>query len=724
MGVEHIIGIDFGTSTSVMRVKRYRDGEAMGERLDVKEVTFNSMGQSLVPTLIREMQAGEPYYGYDAQKEHKKSTLFDNFKVELESPDPQERERARVLTEQFFTYLSKQYKDQSSGGFFGEADETERTIVSYPVKWSEETRRFMLDAAKKAGFKNVEGMDEAQAAITAVMVQSADYLSQRGYLHDGVPANILMADMGAGTTDLVLCRYTPGRSATYEILSAWPKDVGALFGGREVEGMLRDYLRGMLPEEDADTVMKKCKLNMFKNWKEDYVSPALARGEAVTDCADMDTITDLLEIDVEEYALDRVAFEEMAAQYLKGFPELVNGCLKDAGLSGDEVDLVLLTGGHSQWYFVREQLCGKLERFGAIGLGKIQADPERIIPVPRPQETVALGLVYSPLAKEVRFAGEEEAEITPELEKARRQTAETLQKVALKNKEKTDSQSGREWTEAEQMAQYYGLEYEPEYVPRLSRNTGNGQNEESGVWDESMRVLPVTPVGEFEFRKVQAGQYKMLSATSGMSYELTESGYAVVSYRGKRTSVSIPAWYKGKPVVAIEENALSLYENENGGIWREIQEIEIPGTCRVIGKWACKGNNREGAGIQKRSLEKIILHQGIQVIGLGAFEWNFALSEVYLPEGLLQIGPYAFSDCDLKKIDIPNSCHTIGFFAFNYNRFLTQILFSKDSLIKEIDENAFYITKVYSITLPSACKCTKLCREGFFAKKYINIKHF
>ena len=653
MSVERIIGIDFGTSTSVMRVKRYREnGQPVDDRLYTAEVKFGN--SSLVPTLIREMQTGEPYYGYDAQKEHKKSTLFDNFKVELESPDPQEREQARALTEAFFTYLSKQYKDQSAGGFFGEADETERTIVSYPVKWSGETRRFMLDAAKKAGFKNVEGMDEAQAAITAVMVQSADYLSQRGYLHDGVPANILMADMGAGTTDLVLCRYTPGKSAKYEILSAWPKDDGALFGGREVEGMLRDYLRGMLPEEDADTVMKKCKLNMFKSWKEDYVSPALARGEAVTDCADMDTITDLLEIDVEEYALDRVAFEEMAAQYLKGFPELVNGCLKDAGLSGDEVDLVLLTGGHSQWYFVREQLCGKLERFGAVGLGKIQADPKRIIPVPRPQETVALGLVYSPLAKEVRFAGEE-AEITPELEaKSVRQ-----EEIEAKPPRQTEVQAG--------------VKPDAQLVHKGTARV----NAELGVWDESMRVLPVTPEERFEFRRVEDG-YEVASLL------IVDDG----------EDISIPSVYNGLPVISIGEDAVIAIGDEPG-------QIEIPGSCRVINKSAF-----ENAG----SISNIIFHKGLEIIEDYAF-CNIESSTIVFPEGLLKIGKGAFVSCDFKEVNIPASCRVIESLAFEYNSELINVIFPQNSQIEEISQTAFLSTNIQKIRIPCDCRCNKLIRR-------------
>lgn len=403
MSITCIIGIDFGTSTSVIRTKRYKDGKPLGDQLYVKEVKFGNSG--LVPTLIQHVQGAQPYYGYDAQKKHKNAVTHENFKVGLESSDERIRMQSRKLTEEFFAYMAKKYKEQEAMGFFGETDDAVKTLVSYPVKWGEETRAFMLEAARKAGFANVEGMDEAQAAITSVMVQSADHLSKRNYLQNGTPVNILIADMGAGTSDLVLCRYTPGKDPRYEILSAWPKDGNTLFGGREVEVLLQEYLRGKIPEEEADAVMRRFSIEKAKSWKEDYVSPALRRCETVTECGELDMIAELLEINVDEFSLDRSEMERLAEDYLKGFPMLVNGCLRDAGVPGGDVDLVLLTGGHSQWYFVEEQLCGRLNQYGEIDLGKIRSDPGRLIPVPCPQETVALGLVYSPLIKEqVTFA--------------------------------------------------------------------------------------------------------------------------------------------------------------------------------------------------------------------------------------------------------------------------------------------------------------------------------
>ena len=396
MAVERIIGIDFGTSTSVIRVKRYNNGEPVDDRLSKQDVIFNS-SSPLVPTLIQRTDKGT-YYGYEAQISKRGETLYQNFKVNLESSDAGLKKEARELTEEFFAYMAKEYKSQSQGGYFGDLSDTERTIVSYPVKWSDDTKKFMIKAAQKAGFKNVEGMDEAQAAIHAVTVQYEDYLMQSGLFRSGEPCNILLIDMGAGTTDLVLCRHTPGKAPKTEILCTWPKKGELLFGGQEVDELLREYIRTLLPEDSAGMVLKNNCIKEFKIWKETIVSPALSRNETVEEFSSVDNIADLLDIEMEPYDLDRKKFESYAKGYLPKLPKLIQGCIKESGLDSSKIELVILTGGHSQWYFVKEMLTDP----GKINLPLIRKDPKRLIQMTRPQETVALGMVYKPLSADIK----------------------------------------------------------------------------------------------------------------------------------------------------------------------------------------------------------------------------------------------------------------------------------------------------------------------------------
>ena len=394
MAAERIIGVDFGTSTSVIRVKRYEDGQPIGERLEAKEVIFGD--RALVPTVISKKDDGGsvPYFGYEAQPGKKNHTCYHSFKMDLESSDPEKRAQARELTEEFFCFLGKKYKSQSDGGHLGNTDDEERTIVSYPVKWNEGTKSFMLKAAAKAGFPNVTGMDEAQAAIQAVLVMNADHLNKNGLLQNGVGSNVLLIDMGAGTTDLVLARYTPGAEAGVEVLNTWPKSGEIQFGGREIDHLLQNYFRQMMDENVAEMILTKVSSDKFKSWKEANVSPSLRENDSVDSFNELDTLAGFFGLDL-DYCLDRAAFENCLADYLKQFPQLINGCLQNAGMTGNDVDLVIVTGGHSQWYFVSEMLEGKMPQFGEVDLPKIKENSGRIIPISRPQETVALGLAYN-----------------------------------------------------------------------------------------------------------------------------------------------------------------------------------------------------------------------------------------------------------------------------------------------------------------------------------------
>lgn len=401
MAIEKIIGIDFGTSTSVIRVKEYENGQPLSGRLHTFEVKFDNT--TTVPTLIKKTKDGHYSHGHDAEKLRRGDKLFKGFKVDLESEIPQLREQARELTREFFRYLYKIYSSQSEGGHLGEVDDiSERTIVSYPVKWSRETREFMLEAARDAKFRNVEGMDEAQAAIYAVTVQNEHQLKKKGYFVPGQTSNILLIDMGAGTTDLVLCKYTPGGST--EIVCTWPKSGEVLFGGQEMDNILRSFAKTLLDEnykDRDDAIERLSKATQFKVWKESDVSPTLSNSKTVDSFAALDTL--VREEYIKEFRLGRAELETIARSYLEQFPQLVNGCLNEASKKGvrrRDIDLVILTGGHSQWYFVKDMLLNKQ----LIDLPKIREDKGRILDITLPQETVALGMVFSPMAQKAAQA--------------------------------------------------------------------------------------------------------------------------------------------------------------------------------------------------------------------------------------------------------------------------------------------------------------------------------
>lgn len=382
------IGIDFGTSTTVLQVKNYEsDGVTpVGDRIDTKDVKFGK--QSYCDTYVKQKQ-DRWYCGPEAAKNIPEAITYANFKMQIESPDAEIAEDAREATLHFFQYLYKTYAEQRDNGQFGEKAEREETLVSYPVKWRQETAEFLLQTAAQAGFSNIRHMNEARAAISAVMTQSAQKLSQS---NEG-EQNILLCDMGAGTCDLVLCRYKASGAGELQILSCWPCGGSTLtFGGREIDRRLQEYIVGIMEKNNLPVKRLKSSLKEFKVWKELEVSPLLAEGYEVQSC---DIIENAANGDCIDYPpMTRALLEVLIQGEMQDFIRLVNGAMQNCDETFEKVDLVILVGGNSQWYFIRDLLEGKTVGGDAV---KATIPNDRVFCPPNPQMTVAMGLVLSDL---------------------------------------------------------------------------------------------------------------------------------------------------------------------------------------------------------------------------------------------------------------------------------------------------------------------------------------
>jgi len=627
---ERIVGIDFGTSTSVIRVRRYEHGVPID--MIPNAVTFNNAAP-MVPTLIQKQEdVKSAYYGYDAETPKKKATVYQNFKLDLESPNPVVREKAKELTAEYLKEcLGKAYQHQSENGFFGDSSDVVTTYISYPVKWNEETRAFMIQATKDAGFPNVKGLDEAQACIRAVTEQNAAMLTAKGYFKANMRCTILLIDMGAGTTDLVLCRHTPGAEGNTAVLNSWPKKGEALFGGHTIDDILYTYITESFPDVQA---VKRLPLSTFKAWKENIVSPALLKGETVDYFTALEPIEMALGKDLTFDPIDHEKFEELTGNYLKILPKMINGILTDAHVQGKDIDLILLTGGHSQWYFVREMLLGRMPKFGKVLLDKIQAEPERIVSLARPQETVALGLVYNPptvkpTPDEMQFVPASDPDCTRDGNIA----------FWIRKSDKAcfrDENATIPIAFPDTQLQTSGHNFECKYVDgkrilvctRCGANGGEEPVETNEGDDEP------TPEEEFQLGHSEIG-----------------NDYSIVKYLGERSRVIIPETIRGRKVVQIGESAFAastpLFPN------RTLTYVEIPRTVSKI-------NDR--AFFYCKNLKQVKAHDGILSIGDEAFmgcenleHFDFGgisaspSKVIYFPKKMRVIGKNAFS-CGINNL--------------------------------------------------------------------------
>lgn len=408
------VGIDFGTSTSAVCYKDYyEDGEPLDWR-DAEPVTFGRF--TTVPTVVLIDQANNTHFGDEAafKAEEYPELLQSEFKMDLMKADRRQAQAAAELTQRFLEHAYGEYRLQSKA-MHGRQVRQERFVISYPAKWPTTARERTKEAAKRAGFQNVSGMVEPEAAMryfSAMRTNDYNELEKRGVIAEGRRLNVLLVDMGAGTTDLVLYTYTPGGEEHF-VLNTWPPvDVArreyANFGGREIDELLFDrVVVRALPEGWLDSFgnAKRAWVAQFRQetraWKERTVSPELGSGECI-ERLPHSIVRQLRRDGYEEprIKLDRGRFEDLLGDYLSSFPRLVNGLIAEATKEGkigggEDIDLAVLTGGHSQWYFVEEMLAGKLSRFGNPTLPKIRDEPVRVMRGPDPQETVARGMALS-----------------------------------------------------------------------------------------------------------------------------------------------------------------------------------------------------------------------------------------------------------------------------------------------------------------------------------------
>ena len=419
------IGIDFGTSTSVVCYKDYNPDGTPVTRDDPVMVKFSEFS-NLIPTLVLE-DAGRLYFGgeADAKAEYQSELLCSEFKMDLVGPEGPRNDKARELTRAFFGRLYEQYMNNATSPI--DAMVEEHTCVSYPAKWPQAVRDLMVETARVAGFSNVAGMTEPEAAMRYFLTtKTGKYkeLADRGVITTDQPALVLLIDMGAGTSDFVLYRYVvraDGRHE-HETLGTWPESVGDAehrgvhLGGREIDARLFDsVIKPALPPGSLEKIAAAREWTMRRDtrtWKETVLAPELRVGNSVTRLPSrvaymidlyINALSPATDTPSSAIQMGRAQFQALFRDYLDRWIDLVETLLQrttapDSPGAGQQVDLVILTGGHSQWYWVDDLLTGALPGCGTASLEKVRKDPARIFRSGQPQETVARGMAMSGMA--------------------------------------------------------------------------------------------------------------------------------------------------------------------------------------------------------------------------------------------------------------------------------------------------------------------------------------
>ena len=407
--ITRIIGIDFGTSTSVVKVFNNGGGDNV--------YTLNvGNGMQEIPTLIFKRKSdGELFVADEALSQlnqDTEGTVYKNFKLDLISSNQEEKQQAIFFTTLFFKYLKKKYDEMSSTGAFGSCDTT-KVYISYPAKWPSFVRLTMLECAIVAGFgtpDNVFGLDEPTAAAVASFHEKEEELKRAGLYFVDVTYKAMMVDMGAGTTDIVLFEYRieDGKLHINNPVTYPTAESTRLCGGKEIDDLLSEhcikYSRSIPVDGNVPQgLLAKCETEI-KPWKENVVSEGLhnqieikSPGFITQQISLMKQFGLPINPKLQPFQMNRLIFEGLSQSHWKNWRNMIAEAFVEGKKFGyespDDIHVIILTGGHSQWYCVKDFFMGT--PFAGIDLvhfDKVKKYPASLLQSVRPSQTVATGL--------------------------------------------------------------------------------------------------------------------------------------------------------------------------------------------------------------------------------------------------------------------------------------------------------------------------------------------
>lgn len=404
-----IVGIDFGTSTTVVRYKV--------EGTDTLNCVKDKGGISdTIPTVIfRCADGSNTVYGNEALSMSRNGVageLIANFKMGLLDADEEVRKQKEGYIEEFLGYVYDRFSEETVQYAGYEKD----FYISFPAKWSDGFVTFMKNAYRKAGFSgNIYGVNEPKAATYNILFRHLDGLQKSRLLAPGKPMHIFMLDMGAGTTDIVIFRLSlnPDGKVDIDNMISYPTvDNPCLCGGREIDALLQKYVVSAISDKIPSFGQDGFSIDNAKIWKDQVVSFQLQKGMVLPLPSELQQIMRYLPDGPEvlhTFTLSAAQFESATAEHWRNLYALISSAVtvykNKYGIGAEDIDMLFRTGGHSQWYTVPNLFNGTGVN-GVIGVDhktpqgvvkalnfkKLREESWRMFGDSRPHESVASGL--------------------------------------------------------------------------------------------------------------------------------------------------------------------------------------------------------------------------------------------------------------------------------------------------------------------------------------------
>lgn len=346
-----VIGIDLGTTNSVVAVME--GGEpvvipnAEGSRLTPSVVGFSKTGERLVGQLAKRQAVSNPSRTVVSIKRH----MGEDYKVTIDG---------KSYTPQEISAMILQKLKADAEAYLGE--KVTDAVITCPAYFTDSQRQATKDAGAIAGLNVLRIINEPTASSLAYGLDK---------IKDGKEHRFLIYDLGGGTFDVSILNLADG---VFEVEASHGNGHlgGDDFDARVMEWIAKKYKeqngidlkRDPMTNQRLKEAAEKAKIELSGVMSTDINLPFLsidANGQPVHF----------------NQTLSRAEFDSITEDLVRMTEEPIDIALKDANLSINDIDKVLLVGGSSRIPAVQALIKNKFGKEASKGVN--------------PDESVAVG---------------------------------------------------------------------------------------------------------------------------------------------------------------------------------------------------------------------------------------------------------------------------------------------------------------------------------------------
>ena len=346
-----VIGIDLGTTNSVVAVME--GGEpvvipnAEGSRLTPSVVGFSKNGERLVGQLAKRQAVSNPDRTVVSIKRHTGS----DYKVTIDG---------KSYTPQEISAMILQKLKVDAEAYLGE--KVTEAVITCPAYFTDSQRQATKDAGAIAGLKVLRIINEPTASALAYGLDK---------IKDGKEHRFLVYDLGGGTFDVSILDLADG---VFEVEAS---SGNGHLGGDDFDARVMDWIADTFKNQNGFELKRDPMTN--QRLKEAAEKAKIELSSVMSTDINLPFIT----IDSNgqpvhfDATLTRAVFDQITEDLVQATVEPMERAMKDANLTIDDIDKILLVGGSSRIPAVQTLIRNKFHKEPSKGVN--------------PDESVAVG---------------------------------------------------------------------------------------------------------------------------------------------------------------------------------------------------------------------------------------------------------------------------------------------------------------------------------------------